>query len=246
MGGGRAILSVLLFLGIDAGATEPGWPQPVDDNPVVGLLLADQLELRNSDAPDLLRWDVQGWIGTDYHKLWVKTEGEDRRPSPGGGEAELQVLYSRLIAPFWDLQAGLRYDRLYGEGPDRDRSFAVLGLEGLAPYRFELEPALFLSAAGDLSARLTATYDLLFTQRLILQPRFETNLAAQQVSRHGVGRGLDDLELGLRLRYELRRELAPYVGVNWLRRFGDSADLARAEGEQVTDLSILAGVRVWF
>ena len=246
MSGRYATAVFVMLLALQAGAAEPGWPEPIDDNPVVGLLLADQLELRSSDSPDLLRWDVQGWIGTDYNKLWVKTEGEDRRPSPGGGDAELQLLYSRLIAPFWDLQAGLRYDRLYGEGPDRDRSFAVLGLEGLAPYRFELEPALFLSEAGDLSARVTATYDLLFTQRLILQPRFELNLAAQQVSKYAVGRGVDDLELGLRLRYELRRELAPYVGLNWLRRFGDTADMAREDGEQVTDLSIVAGIRVWF
>jgi len=158
----------------------------------------------------------------------------------------VQLLYSRMIAPFWDFQAGLRYESIYGDGPDRDRNFAVVGVQGLAPYRFDVEPAVFVSENGDLSARFTATYELLLTQRLILQPRFETNLAAQQVEKFGAGRGFNDVELGLRLRYEMRREFAPYVGISWLRKLGDSEDFARDEGAQVDDLSLVAGLRLWF
>lgn len=231
----------------DAGlAAQAGWPEPVGDNQVFSLVIADQLEYRANQGADTLRWDVQGWLGTDSNKLWVKTEGEDARRGSDGGEGELQLLYSRMIAPFWDVQAGLRYESIYGDGPDRDRNSAVVGVQGLAPYRFEVDSALFASENGDLSARFTASYELLLTQRLILQPRFETNLAAQQVEKFGIGRGINDIELGLRLRYEVKREFAPYIGVSWQRKLGDSGDFARDEGTQVDDLSLVAGLRVWF
>lgn len=226
-------------------AAEPGWPEPVEDNPVFGLLLVDQLEYRNNDGPDTLNWDAEGWIGTDYNKLWLRTEGEDRRSGDSGGEWEVQALYSRMVAPFWDFQAGLRYDSLYGE-QDHDRGFAVIGFEGLAPYWFEVTPALFLSQDGDVSARFTASYELLFTQRLILQPRFEINAAAQKAEEFGVGSGINDAELGLRLRYEIKREFAPYIGVSWSNKFGETADIARSEGERTRDFAVMAGVRFWF
>ena len=175
----------------------------------------------------------------------MKFEGDDQT-SPSGGDLELQALYSRMIAPFWDFQVGLRYDQQYGPGPDQDRTFAVLGVQGLAPYRFEVEPALFVSEDGDISGRLVGTYDLLFSQRLILQPRFESNIAASSVPRFGVGSGINDIQLGLRLRYEIRREFAPYIGVSWQRKFGDTADLARADGEDIHNLAFVGGFRVWF
>lgn len=235
----------LLLIPVAGMAAEPGWPEPVEDNPVLGLLLVDQLEYRsNDDGPDTLNWDAEGWIGTDYHKLWLKTEGEDRR-SGDSGEWEVQALYSRLVAPFWDFQAGLRHDRIYG-ARDRDRSFAVVGFEGLAPYWFEVTPALFLSEDGDLSARFTASYELLFTQRLILQPSFEINAAAQKVQEFDVGSGINDVELGLRLRYEIEREFAPYIGVSWTNKLGETADIARSEGEETRDFAVMAGVRFWF
>ena len=126
------------------------------------------------------------------------------------------------------------------------RAFGVLGVQGLAPYRFETDLALFVSEDGDLSARAQLEYELLLTQRLILQPRVEINAAAQQVKSWGVGSGLNDLQLGLRLRYEIRRQFAPYVGVEWVKKFGDSADFARADGQDTGNLALLAGLRMWF
>ncbi len=236
-----------LFVGLNpsAFAAEPGWPEPVDDNLSVGMILADQFEYRDNDGADTLRWDMQGWQGTDTNKLWMKFEGNDET-SASGGELELQALYSRMVAPFWDFQVGLRHDRVYGSGPNQDRSFAVLGFQGLAPYRFEVEPALFLSEDGDVSARLVGTYDLLFSQRLILQPRFETNIAASASPKFGVGSGLNDVQLGLRLRYEIRREFAPYIGVSRQHRFGKTADLMRADGGDVDNFAVVAGFRIWF
>ena len=171
-----------------------------------------------------------------------------RASFPGGneGEGEVQALYSRLVAPFWNLQTGIRYDRSWGTGSDQGRNFAVFGFEGLAPYWFELEPTLFVSEHGDISARLAATYDVLLTQRLILQPRFDLNAALQDVPKFGVGSGLNNVELGLRLRYEIRREFAPYVGFTWKRRAGQTADLSRAAGDPVNDFRFVLGLRLWW
>ncbi len=220
-----------------------GWEET--DEIAFGKIISDQLEYRNNDGIDTLRWDIQGWRGTDYKKLWMKFEGDDE-VSTSTGEIELQALYSRTITPFWDFQLGGRYDRSYAPGISRDRFLAVVGFQGLAPYWFELEPALFVSEDGDVSARLVATYDLLFSQRLILQPRFEANLAASDVPEFGIGSGLNDVQLGLRFRYELRREIAPYIGVSWKRQFGNTADMTRAEGGDIDNLAFAAGVRFWF
>ena len=229
------------------GVVGKNWPEPVEDSQRFGFLLFDQLEYRmKSGADDTARWDVQGWYGGDYNRLWMKTEGEWRTGGERGGEAEVQALYSRLIAPFWDFQAGLRYDQFSGAGFDRGRTFAVIGLQGLSPYRFELEPALFISKDGDVSARLTATYDLLLTQRLILQPRLDFDAAVPSAEKFGIGEGVNSVGLGLRLRYEFTREFAPYVGVHWLRRFGETADIARRGGGDVQDLAVVFGVRLWF
>jgi len=222
------------------------WPEPILDSNLRYFVLVDQLEFRGNDGDDLVRWDSEGWLGGDYNKLWFKTEGEVRTSGPSGGDAEFQILYGRTFAPFWDFQVGVRQDVLFGSGPDRERTFAVLGVEGLAPYWFEVTPALFISDDGDVSVRFTATYDLLFTQRLIAQPRIEVNAAAQDARKFGVESGFNDIELALRLRYEIRREFATYIGVNWLRKLGDTADLAREEGEDVDALGVVVGIRLWF
>lgn len=138
------------------------------------------------------------------------------------------------------------FGRTSCSGPDRARTFAVIGVQGLAPYWFEVTPALFISDDGDVSARLTASYDLLFTQRFIVQSRIEVNAAAQDARKFGVESGFNDVELGLRFRYEIRREFAPYIGVNWLRKLGDTADLAREEGDDVDALGVVVGFRLWF
>lgn len=222
------------------------WPAPVEDNALFGFALLDQFEYRTYDgAPDTVRWDALGWYGTDYDRLWFRSEGESTTSGPSSTDAEFQLLYGRLIAPFWDAQVGVRYDTSSGPGPDRSRWLGVLSLQGFAPYRFEVEPALFVSEDGDLSARFTGTADWLLTQRLILQPRLETEVAAQDVEEFGVGQGLEYLELGLRLRYELRREFAPYAGVEWGQLFGRTADLARAGGDDDSNLTLVFGLRLW-
>ena len=211
------------------------------DDEIHTFVLVDRFEYRVNDGPNTLNWDAEGWIGGDYDKLWIKTEGE--KVLDGGVEhAEVQVLYSRLISPFWDLQAGIRYD----PEPDPTRGFAVFGIQGLAPLFYEVEAAAFISHEGDVSARVEAEYDLLITQRLILQPRVEMNFAAQDVEKLGIGSGLNDVELGLRLRYEIVRKVAPYVGVSWTRKVGRTADYADRAGEDVDTLSFVTGIRLWF
>lgn len=222
------------------------WPSPVKDNQTFSFILIDQLEVRTVDGPTTLNWDAIGWVGGDIRRFWFKTEGDVGLSSDTGGEAEVQALYGQLVAPFWDFQTGLRYDRLYGPGPDRGRAFAVVGIQGLAPYLFEVDASLFISEDGDVSARITGEYELLLAQRLILQPKAEINLAAQRVENFGVGSGLNDIELGLRLRYEISRKFAPYVGITWQRKFFETEDIARKEGESVGDFSVLAGVRLLF
>ena len=204
-------------------------------------VLVDQLEAKVRDGRDGYAWDGQAWYGGDINKLWLKTEGEGsfgRSPEA----AEVQALWSRAIDPWFDLQAGIRYDFQ----PNPERAHLALGVQGLAPYWFEVDGAVFLSNKGDFTARLEAEYDLRLTQRLILQPRVEFDLAAQDVPELGIGSGLSTGELGARLRYEVRPEFAPYVGVEYERAFGDTADYRRAEGEEAGGWSLLLGVRTWF
>lgn len=204
-------------------------------------VMIDLAELQFREGRDGYRWDGEAWFGGDRDRLVLKTEG---RGDFGRGvdDAELQALFSRAVGPYFDVQAGVRYDIR----PDPSRAYATLAIEGLAPYWFDVEAALFLSDRGDLLGRAEARYDQRITQRLILQPRAEANLSAQRVGAAGLGRGVTDLELGLRLRYELRREFAPYVGVSWDRRFGRAARSARAAGEGASDVSLVAGIRTWF
>ena len=187
------------------------------------------------------RWDGEGWFGGDIHRLVVKTEGE------GGfgdrvGTAEVQALYARALDPYWNLQAGVRQDL----GAGARRSYAVLGVEGLAPYWFDVEAAVFLSDKGDVLARGEVWYDQRITQRAVLQPRAELNLAAQDMPDSRIGAGLSSAEFGVRLRYELRREFAPYVGVSWERRYGATARYARSDGERTGGIALAVGVRAWF
>lgn len=202
---------------------------------------ADRFEYRNQDGRDSLNWDARGWYGGDTNKLWLKTEGGK---SAGGKleDAEVQLLYSRLWTDFFDVQAGVRYD----PEPHPRRGYAVLGIQGLTPYFFETDAALFLSNDSELSARLIAEYELLLTQRLILQPALEVNLAAEDVAARGIGSGVNDFELGLRLRYERRREFAPYIGVNWRKKLGETKDLAQRSGEDTEIPALAAGIRFWF
>ena len=224
---------------------EEDWPSPIDDNRIYYLLLLDQLEYRANDGENTFSWDATSWVGGDYQRLWIETEG-DVGLDTGDGEAELQLLYGKLISPFFDFQAGIKYDQVYSSDGGPARASGVIGIQGLAPYLFELDTSLFVSQDGDISARFKAEYQLLLSQRLILQPEFETNIAIQQVEEFGVGSGLNDIELGLRLRYEISRQFAPYVGVNWTRQFGDTADLAEEEGGSTDNFALVAGLRLLF
>lgn len=186
------------------------------------------------------RWDGEAWFGGDINRFTLKSEGEGTFRE--GAEGEVQALYSRAIGPYFNVQAGVRQD--FSPGPDR--TYATVGFEGLAPYWFDVEGAVFLSDKGDVLGRLEGYYDQRITQRLVLQPRAEVNLSAQGMRAERIGSGLVDAEVGLRLRYELKREFAPYVGVSWERKFGDTARFARADGEDTGGFSFVTGVRVWF
>tara|TARA_B100000508_G_scaffold132413_1_gene121333 strand:- start:456 stop:1301 length:846 start_codon:yes stop_codon:yes gene_type:complete len=221
-----------------------GWEDT--DEITLKKIIIDQFEYRDNDkGNNTLRWDTQGWYGRDYDKFWFKFEGEDE-VNTNNGDLELQTLYSRSVAAFWDLQIGARYDRQYGGGSNNDQFFAVLGVQGLAPYWFEMEPALFIRDDGDVSARLVSTYDMRFTQRLILQPRLEMNASASEDRNLGIGKGINDLQLGTRLRYEIKREFAPYIGFEWQKQFGDTADFSRAEGNSIDNTAVVAGIKLWF
>ena len=198
-------------------------------------------EVQIRDGKDGYRWDGEGWFGGDINRLTVKTQGEGAFHE-GVDSAEVQVLYSRAVGPFFNLQAGVRHDFQ----PSPTRTYATVGFEGLAPYWFEVEGALFLSNKGDVLGRLEGYYDQRLTQRLILQPRVELNLSAQDVPENRLGAGLTNAELGLRLRYEISRQFAPYVGVSYDAKTGRTADFARAAGKKPTSTSAVAGVRFWF
>ena len=198
-------------------------------------------EVQVREGRDGYRWEGEGWFGGDINRLVIKSEGSGNF-GEGPDDAEVQALYSRAIGPYFNLQAGVRHDFT----PNPSRTYATVGFEGLAPYWFEVEGALFLSDKGDVLGRIEGYYDQRITQRLILQPRAELNLAAQDVAENGIGAGLSDMELGLRLRYEIAREFAPYVGVSWDRKLGDTADFARASGEDPSSTSIVLGIRTWF
>ncbi|WP_294297441.1 copper resistance protein B [uncultured Sphingomonas sp.] len=206
----------------------------------VSQLMLNLAEVHFDRGRDGYRWDGEFWSGGDINRLTLKSEGEGR--FRGSAAGEVQALYSRAIGPYFNLQAGLRQD--FSPGPNR--TYATVGVEGLAPYWFDVEGALFLSDRGDLLARLEGYYDQRITQRLILQPRVELNLSAQDVAASRLGSGLTDAEAGLRLRYEIVREFAPYVGVSWERRFGDTARFARADGERTGGVGLVAGIRAWF
>jgi len=210
------------------------------DDPLLTMFKLDQFELRDADGGTPFVWEGYGWVGRDLNKLWIKTEGE--RVHGETEEAELQLLYGRAVHSYWDLQVGWRHDFR----PEPTRDWLAIGAMGLAPYWFEVDAAVFLGNDGRTTARLNAEYELLFTQRLVLTPEIEVNLYGKDDPELGIGSGLSDMELGLRLRYEIRREFAPYIGVNWVQKFGGTADFARDGGEPTSDLQWVAGVRAWF
>ena len=210
------------------------------DDPLLTKVMVGQFELRNTEGSDPVVLEAQGWIGKDLNKLWVKVDVEN--VSGKTDEAELQFLYSKAIAPYWDVQVGWRHDKM----PTPNRDWFAVGFQGLAPYFFEIDAAAFIGNNGQTALRLEAEYEIMLTQKLILTPEVEINAYSKDDEATGVGSGLSDIELGLRLRYEIRREFAPYIGVNWNKTYGDTANFSRDEGEDVSDTQFVVGIRAWF
>ncbi|MEO6081455.1 MAG: copper resistance protein B [Steroidobacteraceae bacterium] len=205
------------------------------------LVMVNILELQSRKGEGGYRWEGEAWYGSDTHRAVLKFKGKGKFER-SVDEAELQTLYARAIGPYFNWQAGLRYDIR----PAPSRAYATVGVEGLAPYWFEVGTALFVSYKGDVHARLEGHYDLNVTQRLILQPRTEINITAQDVPELQTGAGISTLEAELRLRYEIRRDVAPYIGITLERKIGQTADFARGAGERVSALSFVAGIRSFF
>lgn len=210
------------------------------DDARFGRVLVNELEYAHGRRERGQSLNLEAWYGSDYNKLWLKAEGER-----SGGRLDTfrtEVLWDHAISTYWSTQLGVRHDN--GRGPAR--TWLAFGVQGLAPYWFETEATAYVGRNGTVAARLEARYDLLLTQKWILQPKVEANLYSKNDPDRGIGSGLSDMELGIRLRYEISRQFAPYIGVSWNRKFGKTADYARQAGERVRSTQFVAGVRFWF
>jgi copper resistance protein B len=210
------------------------------DQQVFTSVRFDKLEWNRFGGSDNARWDVEAFVGTDYDKLFFKSEGFYDGRAKKFDEAQIQVLYSRLISYFFDLQMGVRHDF----SPKPSRTYAVIGVEGLAPGFIEIDADAYISEKGDISGSFTAFHDVLITNRLIFQPRIDVKLQAQRVDELSLGAGITDFELGARLRYEILRNFAPYVGVAWDRKVGETASIAEREQTAISKVYVVAGVRL--
>lgn len=213
---------------------------PAHDNTIHSYWLLDRLEGWNADEGTGVAWEAQSWIGTDLNRIWLRSEGE--RVEGVTEAADLEVLYGRSIAPWWDVVAGVRHD--FGHGPSQ--TFAAFGVMGLAPYKYEVEATAYIGQSGQTAARVELEYETLLTNRLILQSRVEAELYGKDDERRGIGSGLSTVEVGFRLRYEFTRQFAPYIGVARERAFGGTADFRRDADDDVDDTRFVAGLRIWF
>jgi copper resistance protein B len=211
----------------------------MDDTSPTAKVLFDQLEWRDTEEGNAAAWNAEAWYGGDDNKLWLRSEGE--RVGDTTQNARADLLWDHTIARWWSVQAGGRQD--FGDGPGR--TWAAIGVQGLAPYWFETEATFYVGQQGRTALRLKSEYELLVTQRLILQPEGEANLYGESDPARQLGSGLSDLEIGLRLRYEVRREFAPYIGAVWSRQFGGTADRVRDVGGDPSEVQFVAGIRAW-
>lgn len=242
-----------------AGASEPREPiPPVTDadraaafppdmhghelhgSPINTYFLFNRLEAFDADPGSGQAWEATAWIGGDVERMWLRSEGESRRGTTES--ADLELLYGRAISPWWDLVAGVRQDFRPGDA----QTFAAIGVQGLAPQKFEISATAYLGERGQTAARLEAEYELLLTQRWVLQPLVEIDLYGKDDPLRHVGSGLSTAEVGLRLRYEITRQFAPYVGLVHERAFGGTADYRRAHGESADETRLIVGLRAWF
>ena len=240
----------------DRGQTQMGvtprqsGPHSMNDQRRRLFTLIDVLEYRprtgggGSDSD--YRWDIEGWYGGDYNRVWFKSEGQRDTAFKADHDVDFQLLYGRFLWKHYDIQVGGRMETQSFRGGNVARGMGVIGLQGIVPYNYEFESAVFIDQRGSVSARLSYTKDFLLTQRLILQGRFETNLAIQRVEEFTTGSGLNNLEFGLRVRYEIRRELAPYIGMSFDRSFGETATLVRRQGGDPSQIRFVVGLRAWF
>ncbi|MBI5042037.1 MAG: copper resistance protein B [Gammaproteobacteria bacterium] len=216
-------------------------PRPrMGDEEKFGMLMIDRLEAVRSDGNTSTAYDLQAWYGRDYDRAVLKAEGDI--DAGQFQDAHTDLLWGHALATYWDTQLGMRYDS--GAGPDR--SWLAFGIQGLAPYWFEVDATAYVGESGRTAVQLEAEYELLLTQKLILQPRVEANVYGKRDAERETGSGLSDMSAGLRLRYEIRRELAPYVGIEWAGKYGATADYARTAGEDTKEARVVAGLRVWY
>jgi copper resistance protein B len=210
----------------------------MNDDAAFGMVKFDELEHAFANGNPVM-WEGDAWYGGDFDKVWLRSEGEHE---DGRLDAKTELFWDHAFSSFWDWQLGARRD----SGLGGDRNWTAFGVRGLAPYWFDVEATAYAGEQGRTALRLRTEYEILFTQRLILQPEFEMNIYGKNDPQREVGSGLSDAEFGLRLRYEISRELAPYVGVVWQRRFGDAARFARTDGRDPSDAQLVAGIRFWF
>lgn len=211
----------------------------MNDDTIQSCVLGDRLEWQGG-RDDRFVWDATGWVGRDYGRLWLRTKGE--HTSDGVEEAQVEALWGKPVARWWDLLAGIRSD--FEPGPNH--SWLAIGVVGVAPYFFDVEATAYVAGDGDTAAQVEVEYELLLTNRWILQPRVELEFYGQDDERRGLGSGLSNVEAGLRLRYEIRRELAPYVGIEWGRKYGDTGDFADAAGDVEEETRWVIGIRMWY
>ncbi len=213
----------------------------MEDDPFLTKIMIDKLEISEKDDAGnrTLRWETDAWIGKDLNKFWLKSSGER---IDGQQETSTSALYSRAIDPYWDIQAGWLHER----NPEEKRDYFELGLKGVAPYYFETDASIAVGKNGHSKLSFSTEYELMLTQKLVLSPEIEFSAYGKSDQKMGVGSGLSSAEAGLRLRYEIRREFAPYIGINFSKKFGQTADFADAEGEQSSETQIVAGIRAWF
>jgi copper resistance protein B len=210
------------------------------DDPLLTYFKVDQFELRDANEGTAFVWELDAWLGKDLSKFWIKSEGE--RVSGETESSEIELLYSIGVSSYWDFQLGLRHEFK----PDSSDNSLGAGFQGVAPYLFEIDASLFVNDDDLFNARVEVEYEYLFSQKLVLIPNLEVSLYSDNDEARGIGSGLSNVELGLRLHYEFRREVSPYIGINYEKKFGDSADYLSDAGEDVSDTQLLAGVSFWF
>ena len=213
--------------------------RPVMDNSFHSFLLLDRLEWQRVGRDGGPSWEARGWWGRDRDRLWFRTEGDTEAGRIGSLEAH--ALYGRAIARWWDFVTGVRQD----VRPSAPQTWAAIGIQGLAPYWFNIEATAYVGGSGRTQFRFETEYELLVTNRVILQSLIEINILGKADPTRGLGAGLSSTEIGVRLRFLIKREFAPYLGVTWNQRHFGTADFAKAAGDRTGGARVIVGVRLW-